>query len=255
MDKKIKLILCDLDDTLMTSKKEVLPLTREALWECSRRGIKIGYITIRSPRKSGLYTEGLPCDCLANYNGAIIKVKNEIIGNYSIPHIDGLRLITELLEDAPDISIGAYFEPYYYRNHQIGQIGSDQVIGSTPTEMPACDFQRIRIVPGKYQLDITKYISQDMAYSITMHGSLIITSRKANKEHAALRIMEHMGLQPSEVLAFGDDTVDIGMLKAAGTGVAMGNAVEAVKEIADAVTLSNDEEGIGYYLNRYLLSE
>ncbi len=253
MDSRIKLILCDLDDTLMTSKKEVLPLTREALWECSRRGIKIGYVTIRSPRKAGLYTKGLPCDCLANYNGAVIRVKEEIIGNYSIPYHAGLHLITSLQQDYPDVSIGAYFEPYYYRNKQIGVIGSEEAFSFTPADMPAYDFQRIRIVPGKEQIDITQYINSDMAYSITVHGSIIITSSRANKEHATEKIMGHLGLKPSEVLSFGDDYVDIGMLKVSGTGVAMANAVNSVKEIADYITLTNEEEGIADYLKRFVL--
>lgn len=253
MDKKIKLILCDLDDTLMTSEKRVPPKTQEVLWECSRRGISIGYITVRSPRKTGIYTKGLPLDCVANYNGSIIRVKDEIIGNYSIPHRSGLQLIRSLKEDYPGISIGAYFEPYYYINDMIGVIGSEEALGFTLADMPEYDFQRIRIVPGTYRPDITKYISSDMAYTITVHGSIIITSIQANKEYATIKIMEHLGLKPLEVLSFGDDYVDIGMLKASGTGVAMANAVEAVKEIADYVTLSNEEEGIAYYLNRFVM--
>lgn len=255
LDNRIKLILCDLDDTLMTSKKEVLPLTRDVLWECSRRGIIIGYVTIRSPRKTAIYTKGLPCDCLANYNGAVIRVKEEMIGNYSIPHNAGLQLITSLQRDYPNASIGAYFEPYSYRDNQIGVIGSEEAISFTPADMPAYDFQRIRIVPGRDRIDITKYITADMAYSITVHGSLIITSSQANKEHATKKIMEHLGIKPSEVLSFGDDYVDIGMLKVSGTGVAMGNAVDAVKEMADYITLTNEEEGIADYLRRYVLSE
>lgn len=253
MDKRIKLILCDLDDTLMTSNKKVLPKTQDVLWECSRRGIGIGYVTIRSPGKSGIYIKGLPCDCIANYNGSIIRVKDKIIGNYSIPHRAGLQMIEALKEDYPGISIGAYFEPYYYRNEQIGLIGAEEASDFSLADMPAYDFQRIRIVPGQHKLDIAKYISSDMAYTVTLHGSIIITSRQANKEHATIQIMEYLGLKPSEVLAFGDDYVDIGMLKASGTGVAMANAVEAVKEIADYVTLSNEEEGIADYLSKYVL--
>ena len=50
------------------------------------------------------------------------------------------------------------------------------------------------------------------------------------------------------VTAFGDDGPDIGMLRLCGTGVAMGNAIDAVKEAADIVIGSNDEDGIGEYL-------
>ena len=55
-----------------------------------------------------------------------------------------------------------------------------------------------------------------------------------------------------DIIAFGDDYADIGMLKMAGIGVAMGNAIEAVKEIADVVIGTNDEDGIAEWLSAYL---
>ncbi|MDE7295402.1 MAG: HAD hydrolase family protein, partial [Oscillospiraceae bacterium] len=55
-------------------------------------------------------------------------------------------------------------------------------------------------------------------------------------------------ISPEEVTAFGDDLADIPMLRACGLGVAMGNAVKEVKQAADFVIGSNDEEGIAKYL-------
>lgn len=253
MNDKIKLILCDLDDTLMTSKKEVLPKTREALLECSRRGIRIGYVTIRSPRKTGIYTRGLPCDCLANYNGAMIRVKDQIIGNYSIPHHTGRKLIQSLLEEYPRLSIGAYFEPLCYNNDEIRVVTSQEATDYTLSSVPPYDFQRIRIVPGEYKPDLPRFVTDELSYTVTVHNSIIITHNRANKENAVQRLREHFQLQASEVLSFGDDYVDLGMLRASGTGVAMGNAVQELKCAADYVTLSNEEEGIAEYLNKFVL--
>jgi hypothetical protein len=253
MNDKIKLILCDLDDTLMTSKKEVLPRTREALLECSRRGILIGYVTIRSPRKTGIYTKELPCDCLANYNGAMIRVKDQIIGNYSISHQTGRKLIQSLTEEYPGLSIGAYFEPLCYYNGEIRIAGSQEITNYTMSEVPPYDFQRIRIVPGEHKPDLTRFAAEELSYTVTVHNSIIITHSRANKENAVRRLMEHFQLQASEVLSFGDDYVDLGMLRASGTGVAMGNAVQELKHAADYVTLTNEEEGIAEYLNRFVL--
>lgn len=56
------------------------------------------------------------------------------------------------------------------------------------------------------------------------------------------------GIGAKEITAFGDDLADIGMLQLCGTGIAMGNAVSAVKEQADLVIGSNDEDGIAEYL-------
>ena len=54
------------------------------------------------------------------------------------------------------------------------------------------------------------------------------------------------------MIAFGDDLADIGMLRLAGTGVAMGNALAEVKQAADVVIGSNDEDGIAVYLRELL---
>ena len=58
------------------------------------------------------------------------------------------------------------------------------------------------------------------------------------------------GILPDDIIAFGDDYADIGMLKLAGRGVAMGNAVEEVKAIADVVIGTNDEDGIAAFLEK-----
>ena len=56
------------------------------------------------------------------------------------------------------------------------------------------------------------------------------------------------GISTDDITAFGDDYADIGMLKMAGIGVAMGNAIEEVKKVADIVIGTNDEDGIADYL-------
>ena len=68
-------------------------------------------------------------------------------------------------------------------------------------------------------------------------------------------IASHFDLDLSDVIAFGDDINDYDMLKAAGTGVAMGNATNDLKEVADYVTETNDNEGIPKWIDKYLLTE
>ena len=57
----------------------------------------------------------------------------------------------------------------------------------------------------------------------------------------------------SEIVAFGDDYADISMLKICGIGVAMGNAVQEVKDIVDDITLSNEEDGAVAYLEKWII--
>ena len=74
------------------------------------------------------------------------------------------------------------------------------------------------------------------------------TRKTATKEAAILKLCEVCGMSTDEIIAFGDDLVDIGMLQLCGLGVAMGNSLAEVKEVADEVIGSNDEDGIAKYL-------
>ena len=71
-----------------------------------------------------------------------------------------------------------------------------------------------------------------------------ITVKGADKGSALLKLAAHIGLEPSECIAFGDGGNDMSILRAAGIGVAMGNANEEVQDAADYITTSVDEDGI-----------
>ena len=74
------------------------------------------------------------------------------------------------------------------------------------------------------------------------------TKKNATKEQAIMEVCSACEIKAEEIIAFGDDYADIGMLKLCGKGVAMGNAINEVKEEADCVIGSNDEDGIAEYL-------
>ena len=70
------------------------------------------------------------------------------------------------------------------------------------------------------------------------------TKKTATKEQAILKLCEVCNISVENIIAFGDDLVDIGMLQLCGKGVAMGNALQEVKNIADIIIGTNDEDGI-----------
>ena len=90
----------------------------------------------------------------------------------------------------------------------------------------------------------------DMARSSDIY--LEIFPAGATKGEALEAICKKLGIYPEETMAFGDQELDIPMLKKAGTSIAMGNAIPEVKELADFVTKSNNEEGIAFALEHYL---
>ena len=81
---------------------------------------------------------------------------------------------------------------------------------------------------------------------------LEVIPKVINKGQGIRDICAVLGIDPAQVISFGDAANDIPMLEAAGMGVAMGNAQEAVKAAADMVTLSNNEVGIAAALEKLI---
>ncbi|MFC3345809.1 HAD-IIB family hydrolase, partial [Paenibacillus abyssi] len=79
--------------------------------------------------------------------------------------------------------------------------------------------------------------------------------KEGTKGHAVQFLAEHIGCTMDQVIAIGDSWNDHEMLEVAGLGVAMGNAIPALKEIADFVTLSNNDEGVRHVIEKFVLQK
>ncbi|WP_176215091.1 HAD family hydrolase [Cytobacillus gottheilii] len=85
------------------------------------------------------------------------------------------------------------------------------------------------------------------------YANLEISPENGTKEYALRKVVEELGFTLSEAAAIGDNYNDLGMLKAAGLGIAMGNAPEEVKEAANLSTQTNDEAGVAFAIQNYIL--
>lgn len=250
----MKLIVFDLDDTLLNSNEEVSERNKQAILNCSKRGMKIGYITVRSPRKTGTFLKGLPVDCIANYNGAMIYADNKVITENTINYENAMNYINKITEIAPGVGICAYFEPFCYKEKEIRSYITQELLDYDLHSTPPHNFQRIRLFYNEHKnIDFSQYITNEMQYQKS-HDSATITNKLADKGLALKTITDYFGLKKEQTISFGDNLKDIPMLKASGIGVAMGNAVTQVKEIADYITLSNDEDGVAEFIEAHLLS-
>lgn len=84
-----------------------------------------------------------------------------------------------------------------------------------------------------------------------------IMSQGLSKGKSLLEIADHYGIDQADIIAFGDEMNDETMIKVAGVGVgvAMENALDPIKEIADYITLSNDEDRIADYLDKFVFDK
>lgn len=250
----MKALFFDLDDTLLNSENIISERNRKAIIQCKNQGMLIGYITARSPRKMKLFLNELPCDCIANYNGAIIYAGGNLIAQNIIPYSEAINFIERVLQEAPNINMSYYCEPYCFRENKLINTVTNEILGGSMNTLPQSDFQRIRIVLNGYeQIAFEQYASQSMRYQVSIHNTAIITSNGATKENALKLLMHYYNISADNVISFGDDTNDIGMIKASGIGVAMGNALQEVKKVADYITLSNNDDGVAEYIKKFIL--
>lgn len=92
----------------------------------------------------------------------------------------------------------------------------------------------------------------ELAVTSSVARNVEINDGRAKKGAGLAALAEHLGIALSETIAFGDGTNDLSMIKTAGTGVAMGNAVPAVLEAADCITETNNDDGVGRMIERML---
>src|SRR3712207_1192542 len=84
--------------------------------------------------------------------------------------------------------------------------------------------------------------------------TLEIQKKGINKGSSLNFLAKKLGINPNEVIAVGDSGNDIDMIKYAGLGVAMGNAFSEVKEIADYITYTNEEDGLAHVIEKFILN-
>jgi len=257
-------VFLDIDGTLLNSRHQVMPRTHNHLKYLHGRGVPIVLCSARPPMGVNLVAGqvGLhgPKAC---YNGGLIFDENStILRDVGIDiqlAMDFNRFISERF---PELVVSAYLYDVWlteYPQHPL--IAKEaEISGCTPLKVSLekaavaashvhkllCMGDAIRI--RALQKDIQKFFPQLMALR-SKSTYLEILPQESTKGNAAQVLLSHYGLCAKQAVAFGDSDVDVDMLQYCGLGVAMGNAPREVKEAADYVTASNDEEGVYIALN------
>ena len=119
------------------------------------------------------------------------------------------------------------------------------IISGTTSETPALLDAAIAALPQETRTRYTVLKSAPFY--------LELLDKRVNKGTGVQALAEVLGLKPENVMAIGDQENDMAMLHYAGTGVAMGNAIDAVKAVADFVTKTNGEDGVAHAIKHFVL--
>lgn len=266
--KQKHLIALDLDGTLLSDDKKILRPTKQIITQLMDDGHIVVIATGRSNRLSILYYNELRLTTpLINSNGAIIHHPlDPSWGSFHTPleHKTALDIIDVSFQLNSKNILAAVKDAVYLENY-------DQHIMDfyKPTEN---DPFHIGGLVDKLQDDPTLmllYPNEDTLPQLTSylddsHASIIdhrnwgepfniieVTNKSVNKAIALHRVAKEYGIPKERIIAFGDELNDLAMIDYAGVGVAMGNAVEAVKSIANYVADTNEKNGIGIFLADY----
>ncbi|SFS47750.1 Cof-type HAD-IIB family hydrolase [Paenibacillus sp. BC26] len=261
-----KLIAIDIDDTLLTDECTVTPGTKEALTAAMEKGVFVTLATGRmfpSAKKIAHQIElNVP---IITYQGSSVKtlLDEQVLYERYVP-----QNAAELLMQ-------------YCEEHNIHvQLYTDDVIYVKEDNQKARDYSKLANIPFVVEPDLKSLIKRPTAKMLMIDDParldqvaadlaplignqahitkskphfLEVTHKEGTKGHAIAFMAEHIGCSLDEVIAIGDSWNDHEMIETAGLGVAMGNAVQKLKDIAQYVTKSNNDEGVRHVIEKFIL--
>lgn len=278
----IRVILLDIDGTLTNSQKVITHKTREALLHAQNHGCTLVLASGRPTPGLGYLAKELEMDrhhgILVSFNGARVSdfQTGQVFFDQSMTVEDGqavLRHMEKFPELRPMIAKDNYMYVQDVYSGIIQYKGSPKNImeyEARMNHMKLCEVDNLadfaafplnkiltaaspEYLQAHYE-EMRAPFRDKLSCMFTADFYYEFTAQNINKATALRTALLPLGYRQEEMIAFGDAENDAPMLQFAGTGVAMENATDALKAIADEVTLSNDEDGIAHTLKLHGLA-
>ena len=263
---KYKLIALDMDGTLLSSKNEISERNYSVIHAAIDRGVKVVLATGRPIQGVRKYLAALDLDGpVITYNGAVIadSATEEILYEVSMNRDDAelsLKLGTEY-----DTTMCIWSRGQLYTN-KLNDRAYDYMKISGVEPILVTDFTEIldrgitKILwydevemIGRMPCEMATKGFRETEFCLSRPYFLEFFSSRASKANAIAKLCEMYDITPSEVIVMGDAPNDLSMIKFAGLGVAMGNALPEVIAAADFVAPTNDEDGVAAVIEKFVL--
>src|SRR5256885_8040705 len=265
----IKLVAIDLDGTLLDRSKKVSERAAAALKCLPGDGVKIVIASARPPRSVRQIYQELGLDTWQiNYNGALIwdePAQQPVFHRPMHPRL--VRMMIEHCRDmVEEVLVSCEILDKWFTDRdehtyttETGKLFKpdvicpvDQICAQPITKLMLLGDPRII---SRLESLLLEEFGGKVTLLHTDNDLLQIMDNRVSKAVALQKIAAHYGVKPAEVMAIGDAPNDVGMLQFAGVAIAMANAQDVVKEVADWIAPSNDEHGVHAALQRYGLCE
>lgn len=266
-----RMIVLDLDGTLTNRDKIITPRTKSALMRAQEKG----YIVVLASGRPTAGVEPLARELelerfgsyILSYNGGMITNcgTGEIVFSSLIPREANKKIIGLAREHRVDILTYEGEEiitnnrecPYAQIESRINHLPLRQV-EDMEQYMDFAVPKFLMLEDGDYMVTVEPKVKAAMGRDFSVYRSepyfLEIMPKGIDKALSLARLLEKIGLTKDQMIACGDGYNDLTMIQYAGLGVAMENAVLPVKNGADYITSSNDEDGVGLVVEKFMLS-
>ena len=253
MNTSVKMLVTDLDDTLLKTDKTVSNRTKTVLNQCREAGIKIVYATGRGDDAAELLPVELFNGRVVN-NGATAAIDDTVIYSRPIPYETARPIL--LACDRRGLQVVSQNGDMNYANYVVSDV-SPLVENFEIVDFALHDKDAEKIYINNCIPDVVAFIESllpDDLYLVLSRNKVgQIMHRDATKAKGVAALAKQWGIAQSEVVAFGDDLNDKDMLLYAGIGVAMGNALEEIKAVADSICSVSDKDGIAEWISTNLM--
>lgn len=266
-----KLIALDMDGTVLNDKKEITKRTKDAIAKAKEIGVKV---VLSSGRPiDGLYQflEKLDLveddEYILSYNGCLVQEnKSKKIIHEVVLDKEDLNYIYDL-----SVKLGVNMQAFSTKRGLITPKISKYTeyeamlnnIDITVTDFS--DMENDEYLAKIMMLDEPEILDEAISklpkeayekYNIVKSTPffLEIINKNGDKGEGLKALGEYLGIKREEMIAIGDAANDISMIEYAGLGVAMANASEDVKKVADLITVSNEEDGVAKVIEEYILN-
>lgn len=268
----IKAAFFDIDGTLLTSNAEVLPSTLNAIEKLHQNGIICCIASGRGPKRIKSLIGDIPMDVYILYNGQIVFSHDTGIYEHYFSKETLEKLATFGDQENRQLVFGGRKDFYGSRSMRMGQRRLiKQLYHYLPDKLSVKDLEKIlekwQILPKNDHKFMNLPIFSQPIYQCVLLSpesetnrlvhmfpechftrsnpySVDIIPKGGSKIEGIKKALQHYGIKQEETIAFGDSWNDTEMLREVGIGVAMGNSSEDIKELADYVTDTNDNDGI-----------
>jgi len=265
-------LLClDIDGTILNSKHEITEKTKTAINKAVKeKKIPVVLVSARMPKGIVFLAKELGlCAPIICYSGALILDENEkiLLSNY-MP-VSSVQKIYSIVKEY-GVHISLYKDDEWYIEKMDQWAAQEKEITNispcinnyqelfTCWEQEKTGCNKILCIGEPTEIALLKKKLEDICQGqvniyLSKPTYLEIMPKNSSKTSAITRLLEKYNLDETALIAIGDNYNDIDMIKYAGVGIAMGNAPDQVKRCANDVTLSNDEDGVAYAINKYIL--